>query len=83
MGSLYKNIQIMLEFLKVAFLALHFTYYTLMTFLMMFSVMLLSMLMILLFTVRTCSKNMGRIVSIFIVSYFFVIRFVSITYWKS
>ena len=32
---------------------------------------------------RTCSKNIGRIVIIPIVSYFFVIRFVSITYWKS
>ena len=32
---------------------------------------------------RTCSKNIGRIVNIPIVSYFFVIRFVSITYWKS
>ena len=28
-------------------------------------------------------KNIGRIVNIPIVSYFFVIRFVSITYWKS
>ena len=34
-GSLHKNIQLMLEFLKVPFLVLHFSYYTLMTFLMM------------------------------------------------
>ena len=31
----------------------------------------------------TCSKNIGKIVNIPIVSYFFVIRFVSLTYWKS
>ena len=36
MGSLHKNIQLMLEFLKVPFFLLHFFYYTLMTFLMMF-----------------------------------------------
>ena len=47
-GRLYRNIQLMLEFLKVRFLVLHFSYYTLMTFLMMLSVILLSMLMILL-----------------------------------
>ena len=47
-GSLHKNIQLMLEFLKAPFLVLHFSYYTLMTFLMMLSVILLSMLMILL-----------------------------------
>ena len=38
----------MLEFFKTAFLVLHFSYYTLMTFLMMLSEILLSMLMILL-----------------------------------
>ena len=48
MESLHKNIQIMLEFLKALFLVLHFSYYTLMTFLAMLSVILLSMLMILL-----------------------------------
>ena len=48
-GSLHKNIWLMLEFLKASFLVLHFSYYTLMTFLMMLSLMiLLSMLMILL-----------------------------------
>ena len=45
--SLHKNIQLMLEFLKVPFLFLHFSSYTLMIFLMMLSVILLSMLMIL------------------------------------
>ena len=48
MGNLHKNIQVMLEFFKTPFLALHFSYYTLMTFLMILSVILLSMLMILL-----------------------------------
>ena len=35
MGSLLKNIQLMLEFLKAPFLVLHFPFYTLMTFLML------------------------------------------------
>ena len=48
MESLHKNIQLMREFLKAPFLVLQFSYYTLMTFLMMFSVILPSMLMILL-----------------------------------
>ena len=34
MASVHKKIQLMLEFLKALFLALHFSYYTLMTFLM-------------------------------------------------
>ena len=57
-----KNIQLMLEFLKAPFLVLHFSYYTLMTFLMMLSVILLSMLMILLSTLSVirhliCGNN--------------------------
>ena len=48
--SLHKNIQLMLEFLKAPFLVLHFSCYALMAFLMMSSVILLSMLMILLST---------------------------------
>ena len=48
MGSIHKNIQLMLELLKDPFLVLHFSYYTLMTFLTMLSVILLSMLMIIL-----------------------------------
>ena len=47
MGSLHKNIQLLLEFLKAPFLVLHFSYHALMTFLMILSVILLSMLMIL------------------------------------
>ena len=48
MESLHKNIQLMLEFLKAPFLVLHFSYYILMIFPTMLSVILLSMLMILL-----------------------------------
>ena len=48
MGSRHNSIQLILEFLKASFLVLHFTYYTLRTFMMMLSVILLSMLMILL-----------------------------------
>ena len=59
--SLYKNIQLLLEFLKAPFLVLHFSYYTLMTFLML-SVILLSALIILLSTLNVirhliCDSN--------------------------
>ena len=59
---LNKNIRLMLEFLKGPFLVLHFSYYTLMTLLMMLSVILLSMLMILLSTLNVirhliCGNN--------------------------
>ena len=46
--NLHKNIQLRLEFLRAYFLVEHFFCYTSMTFLMMLSVILLSMLMILL-----------------------------------
>ena len=54
----------MLEFLKAPFLVLHFSCYTLMTFLMMLSVILLSMLMILLSIVSVirhliCGNNLN------------------------
>ena len=39
-GSLHKNIQLLLEFLKVPFLALHFPYYILMTLLMFYQILL-------------------------------------------
>ena len=48
MENILKNIQLMLEFLKSHFLVLHFSCCILMTFLMMLSVILLSMLTILL-----------------------------------
>ena len=41
MGNVHKNIQLMLEFLKGPFLVLQFSYYILMTFLMILSVILL------------------------------------------
>ena len=59
MGSLHKNIQLMLEFLKVPFLVLHFSYYTLMTFLML-SVILLSMLIILLSTLNDQASDLSQ-----------------------
>ena len=40
MRNLYKNIQLMLELFKATFLAIRFSYYTLITFLMKFSVVL-------------------------------------------
>ena len=46
MGSFLTNIQLMLEFLKAPFSVLHFTCYTLMTFLVMLSVILLYMVMV-------------------------------------
>ena len=49
MERLHKNIQLMVEFLKAPSLVVHFYCYTLMTFLTMLSVILLSMLMTLLF----------------------------------
>ena len=52
MGSLHKNIQSMREFLKDAFLFLHFSYYTLMTILMMLSEILLSLQMTLISPVK-------------------------------
>ena len=64
MGSLHKNIQLMLEFLKAPFVVLHFSYYILMTFLMMLSVIMLSVLMTLLFTLSVtrhliCGNNLN------------------------
>ena len=51
-GSLHQNFQVMLEFIKAPFLVLNFSYYTLMTFLMILYVILLSMLINLLSTLR-------------------------------
>ena len=47
-GRSSQEFQLMGEFLKASFLVLHFSYYTLMVFLTILSVILLSMLMILL-----------------------------------
>ena len=62
MVSLHKNIQLILYFLKAPFLVLHLSYYTLMIFLMMLYVILLSNLMILLSILSMirhmiCGKN--------------------------
>ena len=48
MESLHRNIQLLMEFLKAPFLVLHFSYYTLMTFLTMLSEILLAIKVILL-----------------------------------
>ena len=50
MESLHKNIQLMLEFLKTPFLVLYFSCYTLVAFMMMLFVILISMLIILLYS---------------------------------
>ena len=73
MESLQKNIQLMLEFLKAPFLVLNFSYYTLMTFLMMLSVRLLSMLMIL-FSILSairhliCCNNLNWLLNLNLIS---------------
>ena len=69
MGSLHKNIQLMLVFVKAPFLVLYFSYYTLMTFLMMLFVTLLALLMILLFTLifirqQICDNNKNWLLSL-------------------
>ena len=50
MGSLHKNIQLLLEFIKAPFFVQHFSYYALMNYLMMLSALVLPVLMILLTT---------------------------------
>ena len=69
MQSLHKNIQLMQEFLKAPFLAQLFSNYTLMIFLMMLSVMLLSKLMILLSILSVighliCSNNLNWLLNL-------------------
>ena len=64
MGNLHKNNQLILEFLKGPFLVLHFSYYTLMTFLMMLSVILLFMLTILLSPLNATRHLICGIISI-------------------
>ena len=69
MESLHKNIQLMREFLKAPFLVLHFSYYTLVIFLTMLSVILLSMLMTLLSILSVighliCSNNLNWLLNL-------------------
>ena len=71
-GSLHKNIQLMLEFLKGPFLVLRFSYYTLMTFLMMLFGILLYMLMILLSILSlishlTCGNNLNWLLNLILI----------------
>ena len=66
MRSSFKNIQLTLEFLKTPFLVLHISYYTLMAFLMMLCVTLLSLSMILFFTLGVikfpiCGNNLDAL----------------------
>ena len=51
-GNPLKNIQLMLKFLMAPFVVLHISYNTLMAFHMMLSIILLSMLMMLLSTLK-------------------------------
>ena len=67
--SLHKNILLVLEFLEAPFLVLHFSYYTLMIFLTMSSVILLSMLMILFFILSVignliCGSNLNWLLNL-------------------
>ena len=69
MVSLHKNIQVTLEFLKAPFLVLHLFYYTSMTFQMMLSATLLSMLMILLSVLSAirhliCGNNLNWLLNL-------------------
>ena len=69
MSSVLKNMLLMLEFFKAPFLVLHFSYYTLMTFLMMLFVILLSMLMILLSIISVirhliCGDNLNWLLNL-------------------
>ena len=58
MGTFHKNIWLMLEFLKDPFLVVQFSYYILMTFLMMLFVTMLPMLMMLLSTLNVIKHQM-------------------------
>ena len=61
MESLYKNIQLMLEFLKAPFLVLHFSCYTLMIFLTMLSV-ILDWDFYIISIAKTASKKIGDLI---------------------
>ena len=72
MASPHKNIKLLLEFLKAPSLVLHFSYYTLMIFLEMLSVILLSMLMILHSTLSAirqliCGNNMNLLLNLYLI----------------
>ena len=69
MASFHKNIQLILQFLEAPFLVQRFSCYTLMTFLLILSVILLSMLMILLSNLSVirhliCGNNWNRLLNL-------------------
>ena len=69
MESVNKNIQLMHEFLKAPLIFVHLSSYTLITFLIMLSVILLSMLMILLSTLSVirhliCDNNLNWLLNL-------------------
>ena len=69
MGSLSRTIQLMLEFLEAPFLVLHFSHYTLMTFLIMLLLILLYMVMRLRSTVSVyrhliCGNNCNLLLNL-------------------
>ena len=69
MGSLHRSIKSVLEFVKAPFLLLYFSYYTLTTFLIILSVILLSIMMILLSNLSvirplTCGHNLSCLLNL-------------------
>ena len=85
MESLHKNIGLMWEFLKAPFLVLHFSYYTLMIFLTMLSVIMLSMLMILLSILSVighliCGNNLNWLLNLNLI---YETLWAGVTQWAS
>ena len=71
-GSIHKNIKLILKFLKASFLVLHFSCYTLMTFLIMLSVIFLCMVMIILSFLSVirhliCGKNLNWLLNLHLI----------------
>ena len=69
MGRLHTNNKLLLDILQAPFLVLHFSYYTLMTLLMMLPVLLLSILMILVSSLSVirhliCGSNNGWLLNL-------------------
>ena len=69
MGRLHTNNKLLLDILQAPFLVLHFSYYTLMTLLMMLPVLLLSILMILVSSLSVirpliCGSNYGWLLNL-------------------
>ena len=69
MGSLHNNIQLILKLLKSLFLTLHFSYYILMAFLMILSMISISVLIILLYILSVikhliCGNNLNWLLNL-------------------